>query len=133
MLCHQQVAGLVRVLPEIRRRGGELVVVGPGKPEHLPGFRQVTGYRGPLFTDPSLRTYQTAGLASGILSVLHPRSLVGYLRAVAGGFRPRGVKGNPAQQGGTFVLGPGERVGFEWRDQYSGDHADLDQVIAALS
>ncbi len=109
------------------------MVVGPGKPEHLPGFRQVTGYQGPLFTDPSLRTYKAAGLASGLLSVLHPRSLLGYLRAFGGGFRPRGVKGNPAQQGGTFVLGPGERLRFEWRDRYSGDHAGLDQVIAALS
>jgi len=109
------------------------VIVGPGNPEHLPAFRQVTGYQGPLFTDPSLRTYQTAGLVSGILSVLHPRSLLRYLRAFGGGFRPRGVKGNPAQQGGTFVLGPGERLRFEWRDKFSGDHADPKAVLAALS
>jgi AhpC/TSA antioxidant enzyme len=106
--------------------------VGPGKPEHLPAFRRVTGYQGALFTDPSLRTYQAAGLTSGILSLLHPRSLLGYLRAFGAGFRPRGVKGNPAQQGGTFVLGPGERVRFEWRDRYSGDHPDPKAVLAAL-
>jgi hypothetical protein len=109
------------------------VIVGPGKPEHLSAFRRVTGYAGPLFTDPSLRTYQAAGLASGLLSVLHPRSLLRYLRAFGGGFRPRGIKGNPAQQGGTFVLGPGEHLRFEWRDKFSGDHADLSAVLASLS
>lgn len=127
------MAGLAKALPEIEKRGAGLVVVGPGKPEHLPAFRQVTGYQGALFTDPSLKAYKAAGLASGILSVLHPRSLLGYLRAFGGGFRPRGVKGNPAQQGGTFVLGPGERVRFEWRDRFSGDHPDLSAVLAALS
>lgn len=132
MFCHQQVAGLAKILPEVRQRGAEVVVVGPGKPEHLPAFRQITGYQGPLFTDPSLRSYQAAGLASGLWRVLHPRSLLGYLRALRGGFKAGGIKGNPAQQGGTFVLGPGERVRFEWRDRYSGDHADPKGVLAAL-
>ncbi|MGH7373082.1 MAG: AhpC/TSA family protein, partial [Candidatus Rokuibacteriota bacterium] len=59
MFCRQQVAGLIARLPEIERRGATLVVVGPARPEHIAGFRQVTGYRGPLFVDPSLRVFKT--------------------------------------------------------------------------
>jgi hypothetical protein len=36
------------------------------------------------------------------------------------------------QQGGTFVLGPGEAMRFEWRDRHAGDHPDLRDVLAAL-
>jgi len=37
-----------------------------------------------------------------------------------------------AATGGTFVLGPGDRVRYEWRDRYAGDGADLDAVVAAI-
>jgi hypothetical protein len=30
------------------------------------------------------------------------------------------------------VLGPGDRVHFEWRNRYAGDHADLDEVVEAI-
>jgi hypothetical protein len=126
------VAGLDRARPEIEARGAELVVVGSGAPEHLAGFREVTGYRGPLLTDPSLRSFQVAGLASGWRRTFDPRAFVNGIRAFAGGFRQGARRGNPVQQGGTFVLGPGPRVRFEWRDRFAGDHPPMSAVLAAL-
>ena len=52
--------------------------------------------------------------------------------AVARGFRQVGRQGDIVQQGGTFVLGPGDRVRYEWRDRYAGDNANLDEVVDAL-
>jgi hypothetical protein len=52
--------------------------------------------------------------------------------ALARGFRQAGRQGDVVQQGGTFVLGPGDRVRFEWRDRYAGDHPRLDDVVKAL-
>ena len=58
--------------------------------------------------------------------------MVKGVRAFASGFRQGARQGDPVQQGGTFVLGPGDAVRFEWRDRYAGDHPDLRDVVAAL-
>jgi len=127
------VTGWKNALPEIHGRGGELVVVGCGLPEHIAGLREATDYAGPLVTDPSLRTFQAAGLAYGWRRTFGPRTVLKGLRAFARGFRQGARHGNPFQQGGTFVLGPGDRVRFEWRDRFAGDHPALREVLAALS
>jgi hypothetical protein len=119
-------------LPEIERRGATLVVVGPAKPEHIAAFRQATGYAGSLYVDPSLRTFRTAGLVHGWATTYHPLSVLKGVRAFAQGFRQGARQGDVAQQGGTFVLGPGDRVRFEWRDRFAGDNPDLDAVVTAI-
>jgi len=126
------VAGLRAAQPEIQARGAGLVVVGPARPEHIAGFRRATGYDGPLFVDPSLRAFETAGLASGWDKTIHPLTLVKGFLAFASGFRQGVRQGNPVQQGGTFVLGAGARVRFEWRDRFAGDHPEMGAVLAAL-
>ena len=63
--------------PEIQARGGEVVVLSCGKPEHIAPFREATGYDGSLLTDPSLRAFQTAGLAHGWALTLNPASMPG--------------------------------------------------------
>ena len=113
-------------------RGAALVVVGPAKPEHLQGFREVTGYAGPLYADPSLASFRAAGLAYGWGRTFHPLSVLKGMRAFAAGFRQGARRGNPVQQGGVFVLGPGDRVRYEWRDSFAGDHAPMPAVLAAL-
>ena len=120
------------MLPDIRGRGTELVVVGSGAPEHIGPFRQATGYHGLLYTDPSLRTFETAGLAYGIRQTFHPLTLLRGIRAFKSGFRQGARRGHPLQQGGTFVLGPGEVVRFEWRDRFAGDHPDLREVLKTV-
>ena len=126
------MAGLAAVEPSIAARGAALIVVGPGKPEHLAGFREVTGYAGPLYADPSLATFGAAGLAYGWGRTFHPLSVLRGVRAFAAGFRQGARRGNPVQQGGVFVLGPADRVRYEWRDRFAGDHAPMSDVVAAL-
>jgi AhpC/TSA antioxidant enzyme len=108
------------------------VVVGPARPEHIASFRGTTGYRGPLFVDPSLRAFRTAGLVRGWARTYHPLALLKGVRAAAQGFRQGSRRGDAAQQGGTFVLGPGDRVRYEWRDRFAGDNPDLDAVVQAI-
>jgi len=52
--------------------------------------------------------------------------------AFAKGFRQAGRQGDVVQQGGAFVLGPGDRVHYEWRDRFAGDNANLDAVVGAI-
>lgn len=116
----------------MHRRGANLVVVGPGRPEHLKSFREVTRFTGPLYADPSLSTFRAAGLAYGWSKTFHPRSILKGLGAFGAGFRQGVRRGNPVQQGGLFVLGPGDRVSYEWRDRFAGDHTSMGAVFAAL-
>src|SRR5215831_18722776 len=119
-------------MPDIRAHGAEVVVVGCGEPEHLAGFRLATRFDGELLTDPSLLVFRAARLAYGWRRTLHPRAMLKGISAYANGFRQGARRGNPVQQGGTFVLGPGERVSFEWRDRFAGDHPEMRDVLAAL-
>jgi len=106
--------------------------VGPARPEHIAGFREATGYAGHLFVDPSLGAFRAAGLLRGWDRTLHPMSVWRGLGALAGGFRQGPPQGDVIQQGGTFVLGPGALVRFEWRDRFAGDHPELGRVLEAL-
>ena len=132
IFCRQQVAGLSKRVPEIEGRGGRLVLVAPSKSEHIASFRESTGYKGALFVDPALRAFKTAGLVRGRASTYHPLAVLRGIGAMARGFRQVGRQGDIVQQGGTFVLGPGDRVRYEWRDRYAGHHPDPDAVVGAL-
>lgn len=123
---------MIARLPEIERRGATLVVVGPAQPEHIAAFRQATGYAGALYVDPARRAFRTAGLVHGWASTYHPFAILKGVKAFAQGFRQGARQGDVAQQGGTFVLGPGDRLRFEWRDRFAGDNPDLDAVVEAI-
>ena len=132
MVCRQQVAGLRDVAAEIERRGATLVVVSTGPASAITGFREATGYRGRVLADPDRRAYRGAGLLASVGSVLHPRAIARTVRALFSGAGLGRERGHPLQQGGTLVLGPGDADRFVWRDRFSGDHAPMDRVLAAL-
>lgn len=126
------MAGLRAALPEIQRRGAALVIIGSAQPDAIKEFRDATGYDGPLLVDSSLKTFGAAGLAHGAIKTFHPRAILPVIRALRRGIGQGRPRGNLFQQGGTFVLGPGDRVRFEWRDRFSGDHAPLKDVLTTL-
>ncbi len=119
-------------LPEIRRLGAELVVVGNGSPEHAADFRDSERVEHPLFADPELRAYAAAGLRRGVASSVGFRTLRHAWRAWRAGKRQQDIQGDPWQQGGCFVIRPGGRVVFAQVSREAGDHADPERIIAAL-
>ncbi len=120
------------VQPAIEHRGAGVAVIGNGPVAAIGDFREHTAYRGPLFTDPSLGTYHAAGLVSGVWKLFDPRSIVRMLRAFRAGVGRGPIRGSIVQQGGAFVLGPGDVERFAWRDRFGGDHAPIERVLAAL-
>lgn len=132
MVCRQQVAGLKDVAAEIERRGASIVVIANGPASAIGGFRTATGYAGRVLADPGCRTYRAAGLVASLGSVLHPRAIVRTVGALFSGAGIGRERGAVLQQGGTLVLGPGDVDRFVWRDRFSGDHAPIERVYAAL-
>jgi hypothetical protein len=119
-------------LAEIRERGAELVIVGNGRPEHAADFRERQRIECPVLVDPELRAYKAAGLKRGVLNTIGPRTLRHGLRALRSGQFQGATQGDPWQQGGVFVIEPGNKVRFAYVSEEAGDHPDPADVVAAL-
>jgi len=126
------VVQLHREVAAIHEAGAELHVIGNGAPAFLEGFRETTGYDGPLYTDPSLAVYHAAELRSGLRTVLTMGALTRTIGAFRRGFRQGRTRGSALQQGGVMVVAAGQVV---WHHVSTGpgDNATARQIITALN
>jgi NAD(P)-dependent dehydrogenase (short-subunit alcohol dehydrogenase family) len=120
-------------LPEIRRQGAELVIVGNGSRYFASTFREELGLDCPLLVDPELQAYRAAGLRRGRVEILSPRVPLNAVRAFWSGARQHGVHGDPWQLGGVFVIRPGGELVYRYLSREAGDHAPIAEVLAALA
>ncbi len=107
-------------------------VIGNGSPSFIAGFREQTGWKGPIYTYPSLATYRAAELKRSVASTLDPRSLGDAFRALKKGTRQGRTQGDQWQQGGTLVVAPDGSVRWRHASGRPGDNATAAQIIAAL-
>lgn len=119
-------------LPDIRRRGAELIIVGNGQPQHAIDFRDTEQVESPLYVDPELHAYAAAGLKRGLSSSLTPGVILRGLRAFGEGKRQGATMGDPWQQGGVFIIRPGNRVDFAYVSAEAGDHPSAEAILSAL-
>jgi hypothetical protein len=120
------------IAPEIERRGAALAVVGNGSPEQARRFAEERALSFPLLVDPEMRAYAAAGLRRSVWSTFGPRVLLHGFRAMRAGFRQGRTQGDPWQQGGAFVIEPGNRVRFSQVSREAGDHAEPSRLLEAL-
>lgn len=123
---------LHREADKIRGAGATLVVIGNGAPHFIAGFRELTGYDGPLYTDPSLATFEAAKLKRGVTRTLDPRGVLTSLKALSRGQRQGRTQGDPWQQGGLLVIAPGGEVLWQHASERPGDNATAADVVRAL-
>jgi hypothetical protein len=126
------VVQLHRDVDKIHAAGAELVVIGNGAPNFIAGFREQTGYRGPLYTDPSLKAYEAAHLERGVTKTLNPLSLAKTVKAFAQGHRQGLTQGDAWQQGGVLVIAPGGEVKWQHISKRPGDNATGAEILRAL-
>jgi len=112
--------------------GIRLVAIGSGSPDHADAFVKTNGFTGEIYVSQNLAAYRAFKLVRGLWRTVGPASIYRGIQAMRNGFRQGSTAGDPWQQGGIFLLGPGERLLFEHRDRFAGDHADLSQVLAAI-
>jgi len=65
-------------------------------------------------------------------SFIRPDALLAGGRSLIGGHRQRKAGARPMQLGATIVMGPGDEVLYLDKEDYAGDHADLDEVLAII-
>lgn len=66
------------------------------------------------------------------LAFVRPRQVIAGTRALAKGNMQHNAGRRPFQLGATLVIGPGDELRYEDFEEFAGDHADLDQVLASL-
>lgn len=116
----------------IRNAGLSLNVIGNGAPMFIAGFRETTGYDGPLYTDPSLAVYRAAELRSGLRTVLTLGAVSRSVGAFRRGFRQGKIEGDALQQGGVLVIDPDGRVLWHHISSGPGDNASAAEILAAV-
>jgi len=120
-------------IDELRATGAEVHVIGNGTPNFIAGFREVTGWRGPLYTDPSLVAYERAGMKRGVMKTLNFGAAVRTLGALGRGAKQGRTQGDAWQQGGIVVIDVGGDVLWTHASDAPGDNASVEQIVAGLN
>jgi hypothetical protein len=105
-----------------------VVVVGNGAPMFIQGFRETTGFGGPIYTDPSLEVYTAAQLKRGVGTFLKLGAAKATVGSLARGFRQGRMQGDATQQGGVLVIARDGRVLYHHVSEYPGDNASPDAI-----
>lgn len=117
---------------DIEGLGGRLVIVGNGQPYQAKGFAETHGMAGHIFTDPERHLYAAAGMRRGVGTTFSLGTVKAGARAFGRGFRQTRTQGDPWQQGGTLVIRPSGEIVYEHISEAAGDHAPVEDVLAAL-
>lgn len=133
-------------MPRLAAAGFTLAIVGVGSPE---GARTFAARLTPplpvevLFVDPGREVYRALGLYSGLArtffnpatpKAIQARGLEG-VKAAAKNYTMIAPKqsDDALQQGGLLVVDAQGNVAYAWRDEGTGDHAPVAQVLAAVA
>ncbi|XP_036043074.1 peroxiredoxin-like 2C isoform X2 [Onychomys torridus] len=122
----------------VREADVTLIVIGQSSYHHIEPFCKLTGYSHEIYVDPEREIYKRLGMKRGeeisssgqsphIKSSLLSGSLQSLWRAVTGPLFD--FQGDPAQQGGTLILGPGNSIHFVHRDRNRLDHKPINSVL----
>ena len=68
----------------------------------------------------------------GVTSLVKPGQIAAGMRSFTGGHRQKRAGRRPMQLGATIVMAPDDQILYEDFEDFAGDHADIDEVIAAL-
>lgn len=120
---------------DFEKAGARVAVIGNGWPAMAKAFAERNGLPAniELFTDPSLKAYQAAGLRRSAILTLGPWAIPPFLRTLRRGFRQRRKAGDLWQQGGAIVMGRDGKVLYRHASWHPGDQATPDRLLHALA
>jgi len=118
---------------EITGLGGGIVAIGTGNRRYAETFTRETQIPFLVLVDDDAAAAHAASLSTlNWFQLLHRRTWKATRATSKRGFHVHKAGKRVKQIGATFVLGAGDRVRYEHLDADSTDHADIDDVVAAL-
>ncbi|XP_074219141.1 peroxiredoxin-like 2C isoform X1 [Camelus bactrianus] len=138
-ICKEYVEDLAKIPKSFLQEANvTLIVIGQSSYHHIEPFCKLTGYSHEIYVDPEREIYKRLGMKRGeeiassgqsphIKSNILSGSVRSLWRAVTGPLFD--FQGDPAQQGGTLILGPGNSIHFIHRDRNRLDHKPINSVL----
>ena len=110
----------------------EVLAIGTGGKRYAQAFIEEEDFPFPVLLDEDGEAAAIVGTgAVGATTLLRPAAVGAGLRSAIGGHRQRRSGRRPRQLGATLVIGPGNELRYADYEDHPGDHADLDEVLAA--
>ncbi|XP_024617187.1 thioredoxin-like protein AAED1 isoform X1 [Neophocaena asiaeorientalis asiaeorientalis] len=138
-ICKEYVEDLAKIPKSFLQEANvTLIVIGQSSYHHIEPFCKLTGYSHEIYVDPEREIYKRLGMKRGeettssgqsphIKSNILSGSIRSLWRAVTGPLFD--FQGDPAQQGGTLILGPGNNIHFIHCDRNRLDHKPINSVL----
>lgn len=109
-----------------------MVIVGNGNTEFANAFKRKLNLNVPLYVDPSLAVYNAAGLKRTKAGTLGPKNWLPALKALfTGNFQGR-TQGDPYQQGGVFIVFPGDKLVYSYISKRPSDRPSGNKIVKKL-
>ena len=111
-----------------------MTAIGTGGRTYAKAFMDDEQVPFPVLLDEDGSAAEVVGTNTfGAGSIVNPGQLVAGVRSFAKGNRQGNAGRRPMQLGATIVIAPGGEILYEDFEDYAGDHADIDEVIAAIT
>ncbi|XP_068031873.1 peroxiredoxin-like 2C isoform X1 [Anomalospiza imberbis] len=137
--CKEYVEDLAKVPRAFLQESNvRLIVIGQSSYHHIKSFCSLTGYTHEMYVDPLREIYKILGMKRGEgnkASVWSPHvksnTLLGSIRSIWRAMTGPAFdfQGDPAQQGGALIIGPGNEVHFLHLDKNRLDHVPINTVL----
>ncbi|WVZ60430.1 hypothetical protein U9M48_010452 [Paspalum notatum var. saurae] len=138
--CWELASVLKDSMPRFDSAGAKLIAIGVGTPDKARILADGLPFPvDSLYADPERKVYNVLGLYHGLgRTLFSPASAKIYSRldSIKKATKNYTLEGTPAdltgvlQQGGMFVF-RGKELVYSWRDEGTGDHAPMDDVLRA--
>ncbi|XP_032532609.1 LOW QUALITY PROTEIN: peroxiredoxin-like 2C [Chiroxiphia lanceolata] len=137
--CKEYVEDLAKVPKAFLQEANvRLIVIGQSSYHHIKPFCSLTGYTHEMYVDPQREIYKMLGMKRGEgnnISVWSPHvksnTLLGSIRSIWRAMTGPAFdfQGDPAQQGGALIIGPGNEVHFLHLDKNRLDHVPINTIL----
>jgi peroxiredoxin len=133
LTCRERAGQVRDRYEEFVEAGVGVTAIGTGGKRYARAFIEDEGVPFPVLLDEDGAAADIVGTKTlGVGTMLKPSAYVAGLRSVARGHRQHKTGRRPTQLGATLVIGPGNQLLYEDYEDHAGDHADIDDVLAAL-
>ena len=119
---------------EVSGLGAEIVAIGTGDRRYAEAF--VAEEKIPflvLVDDDAIAASAASIREIGWLKLLHPKTWKATRETSKRGYHIHKAGKRVRQIGATFVIGKGNQIRYQHIDDDSTDHADINEIVAALS
>ncbi|NXR77309.1 AAED1 protein, partial [Pycnonotus jocosus] len=137
--CKEYVEDLAKIPKAFLQESNvRLIVIGQSSYHHIKPFCTLTGYTHEMYVDPQREIYKILGMKRGEgnkVSVRSPHvksnAFLGSIRSIWRAMTGPAFdfQGDPVQQGGALIIGPGNEVHFLHLDKNRLDHVPINTVL----